>query len=590
LLNGNTSPSGVTGFSVNNQNSTINSISLREFEFCNLCKSTTEGVEVIQRSRTDWLLLAGFCGFLFFFGLNYIGLIGADEPRYAQVAREMLARHDWITPTLGGEAWLEKPPLYYWQAMMSYRVFGASDWAARIPSALDATIMVVAIYLFLRRFRPAFQLDGALIAASCAAVIGYGRAASTDMPLAATFTMALLAWYGWCESGRKIYLAAFYFMLALATLAKGPVAPVLAALIIVIFAASQRDFRILRRSLWLPGIALFLVVALPWYVLVQVRNPDFFRVFIVEHNFARFGTNLYHHPEPFWYFLPVTLLGLLPWTVFVVAAMVETVRAWWSGGKSLSDSSDALNGFLLISILAPVVFFSISQSKLPGYILPGIPALALLLAEYIRRHVADEDEPARWLYIVHSVAAPSPLVPALMLHYIVLRHQVSWGTGLVVASAVALVVAVGMAVTLTRVLGLRLLRFVTLVPVVLAVGAVLRIGGPALDATLSARPVAKEISGMETKPLPMAVFEVSRETDYGLAFYRNQVMAHYEWGQVPPGEHLLVARGGMRPEVERIAAGRRVSALGNFPAQHLDYYWVSAPGMGMQTGHTTMEH
>ena len=96
----------------------------------------------------DWLLLVGFCGFLFFFGLAYFGLVGADEPRYAQVTREMLARHDWITPTLGGKPWLEKPALYYWQTMLAYSVFGVSDWAARLPSAVDATLMVIAIYSF----------------------------------------------------------------------------------------------------------------------------------------------------------------------------------------------------------------------------------------------------------------------------------------------------------------------------------------------------------------------------------------------------------------------------------------------------------
>src|SRR5581483_3965212 len=106
----------------------------------------------LPRQLTDWLLILGFCAFLFGFGLNYIGLIGADEPRYAQIAREMLARHDWVTPVLGGKPWLEKPALYYWQAMLSYIVFGVSDWAARMPSVVDATLMVVAVYLFLRKF------------------------------------------------------------------------------------------------------------------------------------------------------------------------------------------------------------------------------------------------------------------------------------------------------------------------------------------------------------------------------------------------------------------------------------------------------
>src|SRR6184192_2187900 len=194
-----------------------------------------------ERSRllTDWLLLAGFCGFLFFFGLAHFGLVGADEPRYAQIAREMLARQDWITPTLDGKPWLEKPALYYWQAMLAYHIFGVSDSAARLPSAIDATLMIFAVYYFLRRFRPGFELDGALMTASCAGVIGFARAASMDMPLAAAFAIALLGWYAWYESGNRAYLAGFYVFLALGALQKGPVAPFLAALMVVIFAAAK---------------------------------------------------------------------------------------------------------------------------------------------------------------------------------------------------------------------------------------------------------------------------------------------------------------------------------------------------------------
>ncbi len=154
------------------------------------------------RTRTDVLLLAGFCAFLFFYGLGQFGLVGADEPRYAQVAREMLQRRDWITPVLGGQPWLEKPPLYYWQAMLAYSLYGVSDAAARAPSALNATLLVIAVYLFLRRFRPGVELDGALITASCAGVIGYARAAGTDMALASAFSIAMLSWWGWRESGK----------------------------------------------------------------------------------------------------------------------------------------------------------------------------------------------------------------------------------------------------------------------------------------------------------------------------------------------------------------------------------------------------
>lgn len=529
-----------------------------------------------DRARTDWFLLAGFSTFLFFWGLNYFGLIGADEPRYAQVAREMLARHDWITPTLGGKPWLEKPPLYYWQAMLAYRVFGVSDWTARLPSAFDAMFLVFAAYLFLRRFRPGFHLDGALMTAACAGVIGYARAASMEMALAASFTIALIAWYAWHETSEYGYLAIFYGFLALGMLAKGPVAPFLAALIIVLFAAVQRDLNWVWRTLWIPGIALFCVPVLPWYVEVQVRNPQFFREFILQHNLARFGTNLYHHTQPFWYYLPVMLLALVPWTVFVIAAAVETTRAWWSEGKSLFKSGDALNAFLLIWLVVPAIFFSFSQSKLPGYILPGVPAGTLLVAEYVRRHVTDEEKVSPRLAILHAIVAALPIVPALMLQHILLQHRFALSQGTMIASAISLVLAIGMALTLIGRPGLRALRFVTLIVVVLTVAAILRIGGPALDVSLSARPVAKDIASIETKPLPLAVFGVSRETEYGLAFYRNQAIVRYEQGMIPATEHLVVAREGSQTEIARIAVNRRISRLGDFAPQHLEYYWVSS--------------
>lgn len=525
--------------------------------------------------RADWLLLAGFCGFLFFFGLGYFGLVGADEPRYAQVAREMLARHDWITPTLGGKTWLEKPPLYYWQAMLAYSVFGVSDWAARLPSAVDATLMVVTIYFFLRRFRPGFPLDGALMTASAAGVIGFARAASTDMPLAATFTIALLAWYAWYETDAKPYLALFYAFLAFGTLAKGPVAPLLAAIIVVIFAVGKSDYQLLRRTLWVPGALLFCVLALPWYIAVQLKNPEFFRVFLLQHNLARFGTNQYHHPAAFWYFVPVVLLGLVPWTVFVMASLVENLRAWWAERAAMFRSEDALNAFLVIWLISPAVFFSFSQSKLPGYIVPALPAGTLLLAEYVRRRISDDERPGIVLICLHAVVAALPIVPALMIQYILLQHRLPWGKAAAISFTFAAVLAIAIAITLRTRLGLSVLRFVTLVPVVLVLAAVLRLGGPALDSTLSTRPLASEISRLETKTLPLAVFHASRETEYGLAFYRNQAIARYERGEAPAGEHLVVAPEGSQTAVAKEVTGRRVSYLGSFAPQGLDYYWVA---------------
>jgi 4-amino-4-deoxy-L-arabinose transferase-like glycosyltransferase len=537
-----------------------------------------------NRTRTDSLLLAGFCAFLFFYGLGQFGLIGADEPRYAQVAREMLERHDWITPVLGGEPWLEKPPLYYWQAMLAYRVLGVSDWTARLPAALDATFLVLAVYFFLRRFRPGFELDGALIVASSAGIIGYARAASMDMALAAAFTIGMLGWWAWRESGKKIFLAVFYGFMALGMLAKGPVAPFLAMLVIVLYAAAVRELRLVPKTLWLPGILLFCAMALPWYFAVQIHNAEFFREFIVEHNLGRFSQNLYHHTEPFWYYLPVTAFALVPWTVIVIAAFAQSIRLWWAkrklGGRVGGDLDHQFGVFACCWLIAPLILFSISRSKLPGYILPAIPAGALLLVEYLRRHLErGEAEPAeKVLVVLHALLSGLLVVPALLIAYLITQHHLPGGQPMVVALAVAFVLSAGIALTLTRKTGLRMLRFVTVIPVLLAVSAGLRWGSVSLDQKLSARPLALEIASEEIHPLPLAVYHVRRELEYGLTFYRNRLTFNYDWGRVPLEEHLLVAPENSQVEIAKLVAGRRVSYLGHYAAQRVDYYWVAAAG------------
>ncbi|HZC24471.1 MAG TPA: glycosyltransferase family 39 protein [Candidatus Binatia bacterium] len=531
------------------------------------------------RSRTDFLLLAGFCAFLFFYGLGAFGLIGADEPRYAQVAREMLDRRDWISPTLGGHPWLEKPPLYYWQAVLVYSIIGVSDVAARIPSALDATLLVITVYFFFRKFRRGVEVDAALITASCAGMIGYARAASMDMPLTAAFTLAMLAWWSWRESDKRIYLAAFYVCLALGMLAKGPVAPFLAMIILLIFAAACGAWRVLLRTLWMPGILLFCAIALPWYIAVQIQNPQFFREFILEHNLARFSTGLYHHPEPFWYYFPVTALALVPWIVFVAAASAESIRVWWAERRTTRNEPDLELQFRLFAccwLVVPVLFFSISQSKLPGYILPAIPAGAVLLADYLLQHFEREQTLSRWLTVLHALVASAPIVPSLLVGYIVMKHRLPSGRPLFFALAVAFVVCMGISFTLVSHLRLRMLRFVTLIPAVLAVAAVLKLGITAIDEKLSARPLAIELAGVETHQLPLAVCGTPRELEFGLAFYRNQTIARYELGEVPPSEHLLVAPTAWMDNVAKQTTGRRVTFLGHYAPQAVDYYWVSS--------------
>ena len=531
------------------------------------------------RTRTDVLLMAGFCAFLFFYGLGQFGLIGADEPRYAQVAREMLDRHDWITPVLGGHAWLEKPPLYYWQAMVAYSVFGVTDVSARLPSAIDATLLVIAVYLFFRRFRRGVEVDAALITASCAGVIGFARAASMDMALAATFSVGMLSWWAWRESSKRIFLAQFYVFMALGMLAKGPVAPFLAAAVVILFALGVRESHLVLKTFWIPGILLFCAISLPWYFAVQIRNPQFFREFILQHNLERFSSDLYHHRQPFWYYLPVASLAFLPWTVFVILAVVRPVRIWWAERKLISAEPDLqwqLNWFACCWLIVPVAFFSFSQSKLPGYILPAIPAGTVLLADYLRRHFQRDEGVSKGVAVLHALVAAASIIPSFLIAYIVTERRLPPGRPMLLALLVAFVLFAAIALTLTSRLRLRMLRFVTLIPVILSVAAVLKWGATSIDRKLSARPLAIEIASAATHQLSLAVYSVSRELEYGLTFYRNQTVVRYESGSVPAQEHLLVAPTTWKVNVAKQTAGRRVLLLGHNAPQGVDYYWVAA--------------
>jgi 4-amino-4-deoxy-L-arabinose transferase-like glycosyltransferase len=536
----------------------------------------TPKLNTTERARrsTDTLALLAFCAFLFILGIQLIGLVGADEPRYAQVAREMLTRHDWVTPVLYGHPWLEKPPLYYWCTMISYNAAGGvSDTAARIPSVVLSCLVVFFIYIWGRRFRPGMQLDAALITASAAMVIGFGRSASTDMPLTVMFTIAMLAWYGWHTSQKRAWLLAFYLFMALGTLAKGPVAVFLGAVIILLFAGLRRDSRTIVRTLWPIGIALYLVVAAPWYVAVQRANPEFFRVFFLEHNLERFSSNLYHHPEPFWFYIPVALAALVPWTVFAVAAVVDAIRDWQHSVREPAGRED-LRTFLSLWFLVPVVFFSFSHSKLPGYILPAIPAATILLADFILRREQEQAKPPLWMILTHALLCSAMLIAAFVVSFKLLKMPLPRNV-VIIAASLAIITIVMFWLTMQS-QGYKVLRFTTLVPVVIAFSLLLRGTAPLINYLQSERPVEAILAKTQIGQIPdIAVYNVSPAVQYGLAFYRNHRVASYENNEIPAGDHIVVASDGSQKALEARLPGRRVIEFDTFPWQHLQFFLVT---------------
>lgn len=540
-------------------------------------------MNLTRERTTEVLLVVGFCAFLFFYHLGAFGLLGADEPRYAQVAREMLSRHDWVTPVLNGVPWLEKPILYYWGAMFSYGALGVSDWAARVPTAVLATVMIAVVYLFASRFRPAMRLDAALMTASGAMVFAMARAASTDMPLTACFTVSLLAWFAFYVSDNRVYLLAFYVVNATAMLAKGPVAPVLAAVIICAFAFAVRRPRLIVESLWIPGILAFVAVAAPWYVLVQLRTPQFARVFFLQQNLARFGTNLYHHKQPFWYYLPVALLATVPWVALVVSAVVSSIREWKARTGRADVGEDALPMFLLIWSAVPLIFFSVSTSKLPAYILPAIPPLLILAADWMHRRAKQDSRLPLWLAAAHAVVLAILAGVTVMSPTWLLKRPAS-AQLLVTASIAGAVVFMGAAVALSF-RGWQLVRFITLAPLILCIGFVLRTQAPTIDRTQSARPIAEMISELGfPADQNVALFGTKRELEYGLMFYRNRHICVYsplepnqpETVCIPSTTHLVLIREGTRDKLMAALPGRNIAFAGYYRPQHLELYAVGA--------------
>ncbi|MGI4758156.1 MAG: ArnT family glycosyltransferase [Janthinobacterium lividum] len=553
-----------------------------------------------------------------------LGLVGADEPRYAQIAAEMLKQHSdvchqlhakvfprslhpadlrasflcaeggTITPILYGHPWLEKPALYYWRTMSFYKEFGQGDWVARLPSATGAFALVFLIFLHMRRFRSGGHLDAALITASATAIIAFARGASTDMQLAAPFCIGMLGWYAWYETGKKFWLFDLYFFGGLATLAKGPVAIFLSLSIILLFVGLRREWQVLRRMVWLPGIALFLLIVLPWFIAVQIRNPTFYRFFLFEQNLQRFASDRYqHHQNPFFYLI-VLLLALMPWTVLSARALwdsVEIAVAEWrvrhKPARYLGHSraGDAFPEFLVLWALFPVLFFSFSGSKLPGYILPSIPPITILTGDYLFR--VRKSGLSQGMLIAHGVATGLlTFVLVLCPQYMVYQRMVPPARTLLIALMIS--VATGAAVVLvTRRFGLKWIRPVTLAPVMVLLFFLLHGNGWLLDANYSARPLARQIAEEAPDVKLLVTQHIRRDTAYGLSFYRKEPLRHYLQETsatekqsvitgVPEQEHLLVLRADDHTTLPTLLPNRTYKRLLVDDWQGLAIYRVAA--------------
>ncbi|HEV2289943.1 MAG TPA: phospholipid carrier-dependent glycosyltransferase [Candidatus Acidoferrales bacterium] len=480
-----------------------------------------------------------------FTGLSAIGLVGPDEPRYAWIARTMAHNGNWITPYLYGAPWFEKPIFYYWAAAIGFKLVPSLEWAARLPSAFAALVAALATaWLGWKRYGERTAWAILLIFPTCAGIIAFSRAAAPDMLFTASLAVALVCATSVLEkqglfcafdgnaqknslsSGSlrdKLPLIFLGVWLGFATLAKGPAALILSGGSVLLWAIVTRHLKKAIRLLHPLAILSFCVVALPWYALCAYYNPSFFHTFILLHNFQRYLTPVFQHRQPFWFFGPIVLIGLLPWTALLIGAAIDGRRIFREGSWR-----NSFGFFVACWAILPFVFFSFSRSKLPEYILPIFPPLVLLLGHSFIRAIDKAPRTAQWLGVATGTMWAILGIAGAVGFQKLPPYEPPYASGTHKLAVVAILIGVFTGVAV-ECLSLARRAWYALVFTSLVCAASVLVAGvrilPELDPLLSTRPLAHEIQHLlpsrSASPDSQlySVGNVNRNCGYGLRFY-----------------------------------------------------------------------
>lgn len=334
------------------------------------------------QSADRWLpwLLAGAVVFALFYQLGGAALFEPDEGRNSEKAREIIVLNDWITPHENFYPVLDKPMPFYWLIALSYKIFGVSEWSARLPSALAALGCLFLVYRFARaRWGRWEALWSALILLTSAEYFILSRIVIFDMTLTLLQSLALWAFYEADHaeetSRRRNRCVIMYLALGAGTLIKGLIGVVTPGLVFFFYILLRRRWQTLRKLYLIPGALLFIALVLPWYLQADARNAGYLSYYLWAEHFGRYATENFDRWEPWYYFIFVLLIGFFPWTLL----LPFVAKDYWK--KALDDKTL----FLILWIVLPFLFFSASRSKLPHYILPIFPALSILTAATLVR-------------------------------------------------------------------------------------------------------------------------------------------------------------------------------------------------------------
>ena len=331
----------------------------------------------------DLFFLTVLISLFFGFMLGNRPLAVPDEGRYVEIPREMVATGDYLTPRLNGVKYFEKPVLFYWLEGFSIKLFGLKGFALRLWPALFALTGCLVVYASgVRLFGRRTGLIAATVLATSLLYYALSRAIILDMPVSVLLSVALLCFLlGTHEPlglRRRLFMWGFYSFAALAVMTKGLIGILIPGMVIGVWIILLGEWRVLK-TMYLPsGLLLFLLIAAPWHILVNRANPEFFNFYFIHEHFLRYLTKIHSRYKPAWFFIPVVLLGLFPWSAFLIQAVKHNLPPSW---RERHEHRDTL--FLLLWAGLVFLFFSASSSKLIPYILPVFPPLSLLIGRYL---------------------------------------------------------------------------------------------------------------------------------------------------------------------------------------------------------------
>ena len=472
---------------------------------------------------------------VWFSNLEYRKLIRPDEGRYAEIGREMALSGDWVTPRLNDLKYFEKPPLQYWATAAAFRIFGEHHWTARWWPATTTFACVLLMFWAVRRLYgdKEIALSAAAALGGCTGVVIISHINTLDAGLAAFLTIALLGFLlaqrpGATPTETRNWMLAVWAAMGLAALSKGLIGVILPGAVLAIYVLIERDWRLLTRLHLGKGLALFLLIAVPWFVAVSLANDEFARFFFIHEHFARFLTKVHHREGAWWYFVPILLFGAMPWTPFIAVRLRE---GWRREGIPGTLQPRRL---LLIWAAFIFLFFSASHSKLPSYILPVFPALALFTAVEMQRMAPATLSRLAWGL---AVAGGALLLVALIggeriarafakesSPFEIVRNYVPWMQASVFSFTTGAIAAAWLFRRYARATGIVALAFGSLIAGILAMD-----GHDELSRLSSSYHIVREIEATQGPLDPRVPFYSIQMYDQTLPFYlkRPVTLVHY---------------------------------------------------------------